>query len=1239
MAALVTSAVQEQTQQWEETRNCLTMASKQLEAKFELQQNLMNAKQDEMANALFKKQQEHSSSSLDHLIAIKEELVRARQQRNVVNGAAKTLHTKPLEIEDVRSDILIEERPGVGSGILNAFSRRTSAQELPEPAAPEGPAEVARLTTEPSGTEHGVDEPRTRNAIVDAGDEPNQSEQVKRSGKDEGVSEPANWDRTESCKFDVTKSPQAPRRTCSAALFSLIVILQGTVVMMIVALSVFPFLTLAMLGISMLWLLYLSGEEPVIQLLNAKIVCGGPLRGKFLRPLDGLLRQIKMLRSSHDKENKLKAVMYSVCVCTIVFNPDVSVLPTYVAGLDPFQAMLVLAFAGFGTTYLAHAVVYSLHERHLRGGNTNGIPVKGSQAVQKIMGDIRRILKDQNKKRRANLVINVLAQTDESILSELLETMYTSPDCSLQLMISQVKDARHRQFRSELVEQLVERSEYLSVKAKSMLLHTLMQLRLSSCSSGEDAVEKLLTGTYGDDLSELKSIQDSLGDIQSMHKLIFQDVTDLGIRSRILDHFLSEGLLQVAHRTLMTSGHFRHMLNLGRRAQCVPESLHFVRDGASRGPNDGGRCGPWRKILTDVDDTMECSGGRFPAGIDERYFKHTPYPGVTAFYRELQGGGEVGQLVALSARPHIAGDFMERGAFKKFERLKDLHGLHTMPGLLTGSIDTGMQFVLSGELAALGQKKFESFKEFVALYPEFRMIFLGDNGQADYAVGQQLCRHFPDNVEQVYIHEVQPREKTFGFIPNVDAPIDFFEDYIMCAVQAATRPAPLISPQGLRNVVTSALDDFRKITTWNKEGDRDVQAKHLNRSALCAIEVLKELGVSDDLEVELLELPPPRPPLDGGEVVLYSSGTEDGGSQQMSRKSLRGLARRALGHPRGRTSPSSCSSAAPSRQDVGVSDHCDNSVQTDADLPEEGYTSAPLGAPEVPAESGSTIMHFLRQRTTPSSSFGASGDIADDKDGDEVQGRLKGQNSEELIGTDAQQSSASNPSVSGPQKSRDRGLSTCVEESGLASARPASPQLTFASGAMSLLGLDRVFATTAKVETQVSLEAGDAETEEVLNAMDAAPDATPQAPSLDTVDEATLTPEVLAILERAKEAERKLQEMMKLQEAEAQREAQRVEAEKDLAKREEDLKKRIAVIDSVLTPRSCVADPILIPGLSPPGSASTTAPPTAQMTPRGEHREVSPVLSERRGESSAEDDRDDAVSLQDSVIAPVGQQD
>jgi hypothetical protein len=27
----------------------------------------------------------------------------------------------------------------------------------------------------------------------------------------------------------------------------------------------------------------------------------------------------------------------------------------------------------------------------------------------------------------------------------------------------------------------------------------------------------------------------------------------------------------------------------------------------------------WRKVLSDVDDTLEASGARFPAGIDKRY--------------------------------------------------------------------------------------------------------------------------------------------------------------------------------------------------------------------------------------------------------------------------------------------------------------------------------------------------------------------------------------------------------------------------------------------------------------------------------------------------------------------------------------------------------------------------------------------------------------------------------------------
>lgn len=46
----------------------------------------------------------------------------------------------------------------------------------------------------------------------------------------------------------------------------------------------------------------------------------------------------------------------------------------------------------------------------------------------------------------------------------------------------------------------------------------------------------------------------------------------------------------------------------------------------------------WRKILSDVDDTLSSSGGSWPAGMDTSYPKKTVYPGVLGFYRELDLG-------------------------------------------------------------------------------------------------------------------------------------------------------------------------------------------------------------------------------------------------------------------------------------------------------------------------------------------------------------------------------------------------------------------------------------------------------------------------------------------------------------------------------------------------------------------------------------------------------------------------
>lgn len=41
------------------------------------------------------------------------------------------------------------------------------------------------------------------------------------------------------------------------------------------------------------------------------------------------------------------------------------------------------------------------------------------------------------------------------------------------------------------------------------------------------------------------------------------------------------------------------------------------------------------QVVSDIDDTLMCSGGNFPAGSDTRYPKGCVYPGVLAFYRGL----------------------------------------------------------------------------------------------------------------------------------------------------------------------------------------------------------------------------------------------------------------------------------------------------------------------------------------------------------------------------------------------------------------------------------------------------------------------------------------------------------------------------------------------------------------------------------------------------------------------------
>jgi hypothetical protein len=127
-------------------------------------------------------------------------------------------------------------------------------------------------------------------------------------------------------------------------------------------------------------------------------------------------------------------------------------------------------------------------------------------------------------------------------------------------------------------------------------------------------------------------VTDSKGDSFCVTKLVYEDIRSETVRQDILSHLKKEANVQRAHLENKT----RKSKQMRQRA--------------------------WRKILSDVDDTLTCSGGSYPAGIDKRYGKKVVYPGVIGLYRELDLGttgpeefppNTVGNLVFLSARPHL----------------------------------------------------------------------------------------------------------------------------------------------------------------------------------------------------------------------------------------------------------------------------------------------------------------------------------------------------------------------------------------------------------------------------------------------------------------------------------------------------------------------------------------------------------------------------------------------------------
>ncbi|RHY39370.1 hypothetical protein DYB30_002750 [Aphanomyces astaci] len=422
---------------------------------------------------------------------------------------------------------------------------------------------------------------------------------------------------------------------------------------------------------------------------------------------------------------------------------------------------------------------------------------------------INLIVNGEQVKGQEQRVLDILTKAEKTELNYILGHI------QLALLFYKVKDP----CRTHICQLLCEtRVMELTVNSRAIVLDALMLMKLTAHAKGELWAKNILLRTTGDDLSIVHSIM-----ITSWYMLRCNIVA-------VLNHIQRQAKFQLAHMQISTK-------NIGGKRKQLE----------------------WRKVLSDVDDTLESSGGMWPAGGDQSYPRHTVYPGVITFYRELDLGpnnmaassstwedGRLGNLTFISARPHVYKDLSEKKSIKKFDRLHSTRGLHCLPSMLAGSVASGTAFVVKGDLEPMALKKFDNFREYYAIYPEYKHIFIGDNGQGDVRAAQLIADTYGSSVlEAGYFHLVQPLESTHGFTDKDTYKrqnIFFFDTYVGAAVQAYRLHQ--ISKRGLQQVAEEASATFLAMQWKPHDADRrEANRVKLNVDFTSANEILQEQSV------------------------------------------------------------------------------------------------------------------------------------------------------------------------------------------------------------------------------------------------------------------------------------------------------------------------------------------------------------------------------------------------------------
>ena len=191
-------------------------------------------------------------------------------------------------------------------------------------------------------------------------------------------------------------------------------------------------------------------------------------------------------------------------------------------------------------------------------------------------------------------------------------------------------------------------------------------------------------------------------------------------------------------------------------------------------------------VISDIDDTIVKTGAthflrHLSTVLLNNAVSREPFTGVAPFYRALQKGPD-----GKGSNPIF---YVSSSPWNIYDLLEDFMDIHDIPLGPIQLKDMGLdadKFIKAGHETY----KVECIERIIATYPKLPFLLIGDSGQRDAYVYQQVVRKYPNRILAVYLRDLKPNQHNADFdaieheLAKLGVPMLLAEDSLAAARHA-----------------------------------------------------------------------------------------------------------------------------------------------------------------------------------------------------------------------------------------------------------------------------------------------------------------------------------------------------------------------------------------------------------------------------------------------------------------------